>query len=69
MIIDERFVTYMNSLDTGNTALLDQIEQEALLTDVPVIRKETQACLKLFLAVKKPRRILKSVRLLDFLRF
>ena len=48
MIIDERFVTYMNSLDPGNTALLDQIEQEALRTDVPVIRKETQACLKLF---------------------
>ena len=58
MIIDERFVTYMNSLDPGNTALLDQIEQEALRTDVPVIRKETQACLKLFLAVQKPQRIL-----------
>ncbi len=48
----------MNSLDPGNTALLDQIEQEALRTDVPVIRKETQACLKLFLAVQKPQRIL-----------
>ena len=58
MIIDERFVTYMNSLDPGNTALLDQIEQEALRTDVPVNRKETQACLKLFLAVQKPQRIL-----------
>lgn len=58
MIIDERFVTYLNSLDPGNTALLDQIEKEALSTDVPVIRKETQACLKLFLAIKKPKRIL-----------
>lgn len=58
MIIDERFVTYINTLDQGNTALLDQIEQEAVRTDVPVIRKETQACLKLFLALKKPRRIL-----------
>lgn len=58
MIVDERFITYINSLDSGNTQLLDQIEAEALRTDVPVIRKETQACLKLFLALKKPRRIL-----------
>ncbi len=58
MIVDERFVTYINSLDTGNTKLLDQIEKEALETDVPVIRKETQACLKLLLALKQPARIL-----------
>lgn len=58
MIVDERFVTYVNSLDSGNTTLLDEIEAEALRTDVPVIRKETQACLKLFLSMKKPRRIL-----------
>lgn len=58
MIVDERFVTYINSLDSGNTQLLDQIEEEALRTDVPIIRKETQACLKLFLALKKPKRIL-----------
>lgn len=58
MIVDERFITYINSLDSGNTKLLDEIEAEALHTDVPVIRKETQACLKLFLALKKPKRIL-----------
>jgi len=58
MIVDERFVTYINSLDRGNTALLDDIEKEALATDVPVIRKETQNCLKMLLALKKPERIL-----------
>lgn len=58
MIVDERFITYINSLDSGNTQLLNEIEAEALRTDVPVIRKETQACLKLFLALKKPARIL-----------
>ncbi|MDE7311036.1 MAG: O-methyltransferase [Eubacterium sp.] len=58
MIVDERFVTYINALNSGNTALLDEIEAEALRTDVPVIRKETQACLKLFLALKRPARIL-----------
>ncbi len=58
MIVDERFVTYINSLDCGNTELLNEIETQALKTDVPVIRKETQSCLKLFLAMKKPQRIL-----------
>ncbi len=58
MIIDERFVTYMDSLDCGNTELLDEMEAEALRADVPVICKETQRCLKMLLAVKRPRRIL-----------
>ena len=58
MIVDERFITYINSLDSGNTKLLEEIEAEALRTDEPVIRKETQACLKLFLTLKKPKRIL-----------
>ena len=42
MIADERLVTYINSLDTGNIAFLNQLEQEALDTFVPIIRKETQ---------------------------
>ena len=42
MIVDERLVTYINSLDTGNTSILDQIEQEALENYVPIIRKEMQ---------------------------
>lgn len=58
MIVDERFITYINSLDSGNTELLNQIESEALATDVPIVRTETQNCLKLLLAVKKPKRIL-----------
>ena len=58
MIVDERLVTYMNSLDTGNTKILDEIEKEALDTYVPIIRKEMQTFLKLLLALKKPARIL-----------
>lgn len=58
MIIDERFVTFLDSLNCGNTQLLNRIETEALQSDVPVIRRETQSCLKLFLAIQKPRRIL-----------
>ncbi len=58
MIVDERLVTYINSLDTGNTKILDQIEKEALDTFVPIIRKEMQSFLKMFLSVGKPMRIL-----------
>ena len=58
MIVDERLVTYINSLDTGNTSILDQIEQEALENYVPIIRKEMQQFLKLLHAMKRPMRIL-----------
>lgn len=58
MIADERLVTYINSLDTGNTAFLNQLEQEALDTFVPIIRKETQQFLKWMLAATQPKRIL-----------
>lgn len=58
MIVDERLVTYINSLDTGNTKMLDIIEQEALESYVPIIRKEMQTFLKLLLSMKKPARIL-----------
>ena len=58
MIVDERLVTYINSLDTGNTKVLDAIEQEALDSYVPIIRKSMQNFLTLLLAIKKPKRIL-----------
>ena len=58
MVVDERLVTYINSLDSGNTAILDTIEREALDSYVPIIRKEMQSFLKLLLAMHKPKRIL-----------
>ena len=54
MIVDERLVTYINSLDTGNTEILDEIEREALETYVPIVRKEMQSFLKLILSIKRP---------------
>ena len=58
MVVDERLVTYINSLDKGNTPILDTIEQEALQNFVPIIRKEMQSFLKLLLAMNRPMRIL-----------
>ena len=58
MIVDERMRTYINSLNTGNTAFLEELEQAALETGVPVIRREMQSFIKMLLAMKKPKRIL-----------
>ena len=58
MIVDERMVTYINSLDEGHTAFLEQLEREAKSDGVPVIRREMQSLLKFLLAVVKPVRIL-----------
>jgi predicted O-methyltransferase YrrM len=58
MIVDERLTTYINSLGTSNTKILDTIEKEALQSFVPIIRKEMQSFLKLLLQIKKPKRIL-----------
>lgn len=58
MVVEERLSAYINSLDSGNTKLLDAIEREALDDSVPIIRKSMQSFLKLLLAMKKPKRIL-----------
>lgn len=58
MIVDERMKAYINSLDSGNTPLLNRIEQEAIETYVPIIRKETQNLLKVLLSMKQPESIL-----------
>lgn len=58
MIIDERMSAFIDSMDKGNTALLNEIEQYALQTQVPVIRRGMQQLLKFLLAFAKPRSIL-----------
>ena len=58
MIVDERMVTYIHSLESPESPLLEAIEQEALDTFVPIIRKETQSFLKVLLLMKKPVRVL-----------
>ena len=58
MIVDERMVTYINSLDMGNTPLLNEIEKEAKADLVPVIRREMQSFLKVLLAIHRLLRVL-----------
>ena len=58
MITDERFVAYINSLDAGNPAYLDELEAYAIETQVPIIRKEMQSFMKTMLVMNKPKQIL-----------
>lgn len=58
MIVDERIVTFINSLDTRNSEILETIEKEARESDVPIIRREMQSFLKVLLMLKKPLRVL-----------
>lgn len=58
MIVDERIVTFINSLETENSKILETIEKEALDAYVPIIRKEMQSFLKVLLTIQKPMCIL-----------
>ncbi|MCQ2499916.1 MAG: O-methyltransferase [Lachnospiraceae bacterium] len=58
MIVDERMTTYINSLDRGHTPFLENLYQEARDTYVPIIRREMQSFLKVFLMTNRPAKIL-----------
>ncbi len=58
MITEERISTFISSFDTGNTPFLNELEEYAIKTNVPIIRPQMQSFLKLLLAMQKPERIL-----------
>ena len=58
MIVDERMSAFIDSLDTGNTPFLNEIEREAKETNVPIIRTQMQSLMKFLLAMHKPESIL-----------
>lgn len=58
MIVDERMVTYIRSLERPENPVIEAIEQEALESFVPIIRKETQSFLKVIMLMNRPARVL-----------
>lgn len=58
MIQEDRCAEYIDSLDRGNTPFLNELEEYALSTYVPIIRRQTQNLLKLLLQMHRPKRIL-----------
>ena len=55
---DDRIRTFINSLDSENPDYLNELEQYAKKTDVPIIRREMQSLLRVLLAMNSPGQIL-----------
>ncbi|MGN0362043.1 MAG: O-methyltransferase [Bilifractor sp.] len=58
MIVDERMITFINALDHGYTPFLEELQKKARNEGVPIIRREMQSFLKVFLEIQKPEKIL-----------
>lgn len=58
MIVEQRYVDFMNSLEKEDFPYLEELEKYAIDTEVPIVRKEMQSFLKTLLTMNKPRQIL-----------
>ena len=58
MIVEQRLVEYLNSLETELPEHLAKLEAYAIEHEVPIIRKEAQSLLRFFLELKQPKKIL-----------
>ncbi len=58
MIVNERIVTYLHSLEPGNLLYLEELEKYARENYVPIIRKEMESFLKVLIQMKQPQSIL-----------
>lgn len=58
MIVNDRIVTFIHSLEKSNAPLLEEIEQYAHETFVPIIRKEMESFLRVMILTKQPQKIL-----------
>ena len=58
MIGEDRIEAYLDSLDRGNTHFLNELEEVAKASDVPIIRRPTQNLIRFLLELKKPQKIL-----------
>lgn len=58
MIVDERIVTFMHSLEKTNGEFCDNIEKYAHENYVPIIRKEMESLLRVLITMSRPEKIL-----------
>lgn len=58
MILDERLITFINSLDRGNSEGLEEIKKAAQAENVPIIRQDMQAFMRFLMASNRPQNIL-----------
>ena len=58
MIVNDRIVSYIHSLEVSNSEILQKIEQSAIDDNVPIIRKEMESFLRVMLTIKQPLNVL-----------
>lgn len=58
MVVDERTICYLNSLDEGGSLLCREIAAKASEDRVPIVRRETAAFLTTMVALRRPREVL-----------
>ena len=58
MMIDERMLVFIRSLDRPEDEDLAKLEEKARREEVPIIRPEMKSFLRVLLAIRRPRRIL-----------
>ena len=58
MIVNDRIVSYIHSLESSNSEILQKIEQCAIEDNVPIIRKEMESFLRVMLKIKQPLNVL-----------
>ncbi len=58
MVIDERMLTFIDSMNEPNPPYLDELEKTALEAEVPIIRRSTAQLLKFLMTSARPRKIL-----------
>lgn len=58
MIVDERMIAYILSLDQDEIDAIHKIEHQAVAAHIPIIRKETKSLLKVLLRMTKPKKLL-----------
>lgn len=58
MIVNEKLVNYIHSLEPDRSELLEIVRKEALAAEIPIIRDETAALLKCFITMLRPKKIL-----------
>lgn len=58
MIVDERVVSFIHSLNREEDILITQMEQDARKMEVPIVRTETRELLKVLELVRRPKRLL-----------
>lgn len=58
MIVNERITSYIHSLESDNSPILEEMAEYAKEMDVPIIRKEVESFIRVLLGMKKPKKIL-----------